>query len=117
MSVPWGGMGVPGGMGIPGGMGVPGGWVFQGDECSRGVSVLGDGCLGGWEFHNFPQNWLIVICLWENVLQYNYMYCSTFFQKQTLLISLGAPVLVLSINGINCKTKGTCLHVLFELFN
>ena len=30
-------------------------WVFRaggGDECSRGMSVLGDGCLGGWEFHN-----------------------------------------------------------------
>ena len=26
--------------------------MFQGDECSRGMSVLGDGCLGGWEFHN-----------------------------------------------------------------
>ena len=24
--------------------------MFQGDECSRGMSVLGDGCLGGWEF-------------------------------------------------------------------
>ena len=26
--------------------------MFQGDECSRGMSVLGDGCLGGWDFHN-----------------------------------------------------------------
>ena len=24
--------------------------MFQGDECARGMSVLGDGCLGGWEF-------------------------------------------------------------------
>ena len=24
--------------------------MFQGDECSRGMSVLGDGCLGGWKF-------------------------------------------------------------------
>ena len=40
------------GMGVPGGMSVPGGWEFQGDESSRGMSVLGDGCLGGWEFHN-----------------------------------------------------------------
>ena len=23
-----------------------GGWVFQGDECSRGMTVLGDVCLG-----------------------------------------------------------------------
>ena len=28
------------GMGVPGGMSVPGGWEFQGDECSRGMSVL-----------------------------------------------------------------------------
>ena len=27
-----------------------GGWEFQGDGCSRGMGVLGDGCLGGWEF-------------------------------------------------------------------
>ena len=40
-----------------GGMGVPGGWEFPGDGsssrgmgCSRGTSVLGVGCLGGWEF-------------------------------------------------------------------
>ena len=46
------GMGVPGVGGCSRGMRVPGGWVFQGDECSRGMSVLGDGCLGGWEFHN-----------------------------------------------------------------
>ena len=42
MSVPWGGCSR--GMGVPGGMSVPGGWEFQ------GMSVLGDGCLGGWEF-------------------------------------------------------------------
>ena len=52
MSVPWGvgvqGMGVPGGIGVPGGMGVPGGWEFQGDGCSRGMSVPGDECSRGW---------------------------------------------------------------------
>ena len=31
-------------------LGVPGGWVLQGDGCSRGMSVLGDGCLGGCKF-------------------------------------------------------------------
>ena len=46
MSVPWGGWV------FQGGMSVPGGWEFQGDECSRGMSVLGDGCLGGWEFQH-----------------------------------------------------------------
>ena len=50
MSVPWGD-------GSSRGMGVPGGWVFQGDECPRGMSVLGDGCLGGWEFHNSLHPW------------------------------------------------------------
>ena len=45
MSVPWGG-------GVPGEWEFQGGWVFQGDGCSRGMSVLGDGYLGGWEFHN-----------------------------------------------------------------
>ena len=34
------------------GMGVPLGWVFQGGECSRGMSVLGDGCLGGFDLTN-----------------------------------------------------------------
>ena len=27
-----------------------------GDGCSRGIGVLGDGCLGGWEFHNSFHN-------------------------------------------------------------
>ena len=41
-----------GGMGVPEGWEFQGGWVFQGGGggSSRGVSVLGDGCLGGWEF-------------------------------------------------------------------
>ena len=30
--------------------GVPGDGSSRGDECSMGMSVLGDGCLGGWEF-------------------------------------------------------------------
>ena len=34
-----------------------------------------------------PQNLLIVICFWKNVLQYKcfYRYCSTFFQKQVTI--------------------------------
>ena len=47
MGVPWGVGWVIQGMGVPEGMSVPGGWEFLGDEYSRGMSVLGDGCLGG----------------------------------------------------------------------
>ena len=75
MSVPWGdgcsrGMGVPGGE-CSRGMGVPGGWVFQGDECSRETSVLGDGCLGGWEFLlpsqiTATRIWQILIIIYAN---------------------------------------------------
>ena len=36
-----GGGGLPGDGSQRGGVGVPGGWVFQGDECSRGMNVLG----------------------------------------------------------------------------
>ena len=54
-------MSVPRGVGVPGEWEFQGGWEFQGDGCSRGMSVLGDGCqghrnrstnygLGGWEF-------------------------------------------------------------------
>ena len=39
--------------------------MFQGDECPRGMSVLGDGCLGlglgGWEFHNSTESTMLKI--------------------------------------------------------
>ena len=71
MSAPWGD-GCSMGIGVPGGMSVPGGWEFQGDECSRRMSVLGDGCLGGWEFL------LLSACMVNSFLQFiaDCVYCS-----------------------------------------
>ena len=67
-----GGDGCSRGMGVPGGMSVPGGWEFQGDECSREMSVLGDGCLGGWEFQHSCGAWSRAQELDTNGLYYVY---------------------------------------------
>ena len=48
------------------------------------------------------ENLLIVICFWKNVLQ----YCSTvarFSRNKSLLISFGAPVLLLTENSLPVK--------------